>query len=38
LAAVLMSQPATGSSGDNFKDSALRLMAQVTARGVKRGD
>ena len=23
---------------DNFKDCTLRLMAQVTARGVKRGD
>jgi tRNA U54 and U55 pseudouridine synthase Pus10 len=23
---------------DNFKDCVLRLMAQVTARGVKRGD
>jgi hypothetical protein len=23
---------------DNFKDATLRLVAQVTARGVKRGD
>jgi Zn finger protein HypA/HybF involved in hydrogenase expression len=28
----------TASRKDNFKDCTLRLMAQVTARGVKRGD